>query len=225
MGLVANRQDIVEALKDVGLEIVRTGKTYLTFIDPDTNKHCRLKGGMYDADWSLERTAAIKIGAGQAQDSADNQRRVGEFAERLERSIAKRAEYNRGSYCRNQQADRATMQQIVSSTRGERGGIRQSPVSCLDSQLDSRQWMPHCNTHYPLPLSAELPQRGGESENGHRQLGDARSSLQEETKALARGTWGIRLVESEKGVFIVLPQKKTLQAGWTVGKNPAWEME
>lgn len=64
MGLVANRQDIVRSLEEVGVKIVRTGKDYLTFIDPETEKRCRLKGGIYDADWNPERMAAITTGNG-----------------------------------------------------------------------------------------------------------------------------------------------------------------
>ena len=38
-------------------------------------------------------------------------------------------------------------------------------------------------------------------------------------------TWGLSLVENPKGRFIILPEKRTLESGWTIGKNPAWKVE
>ena len=52
-GLVTNRDDIVQSFAEIGLEIPRQGKNYVTVVDPDTNNRYRLKGGIYEASWRL----------------------------------------------------------------------------------------------------------------------------------------------------------------------------
>ncbi|MGB5631350.1 MAG: toprim domain-containing protein, partial [Waterburya sp.] len=52
-GLVTNQNDIVKSFAELGLEIPRQGKNYITVVDPDTNNRYRLKGGIYEASWRL----------------------------------------------------------------------------------------------------------------------------------------------------------------------------
>jgi 5S rRNA maturation endonuclease (ribonuclease M5) len=51
--LVTNRDDIVKSFAEIGLEIPRQGKNYITVVDPETNNRYRLKGGIYEASWGL----------------------------------------------------------------------------------------------------------------------------------------------------------------------------
>ena len=51
--LVTNRDDIVSSFAEIGLEIPRQSKNYITVVDPDTNNRYRLKGGIYEASWRL----------------------------------------------------------------------------------------------------------------------------------------------------------------------------
>ncbi len=53
-GVINNRSDITTALLEVGLEINREGKDYLTVKDPESTEKIRLKGGVYDAEWKSE---------------------------------------------------------------------------------------------------------------------------------------------------------------------------
>ena len=50
-GAVRSRADMVSALEDVGLEVPRQGKNYLTARDPDSGKRWRLKGELYEYDF------------------------------------------------------------------------------------------------------------------------------------------------------------------------------
>ena len=52
-GLVTNQNDIVKSFAELGLEIPRQGKNYITVVDPETNNKYRLKGGIYEASWRL----------------------------------------------------------------------------------------------------------------------------------------------------------------------------
>ena len=53
VGLVTNQDDIVKSFAELGLEIPRQGKNYITVQDPETNNRYRLKGGIYEASWRL----------------------------------------------------------------------------------------------------------------------------------------------------------------------------
>ena len=51
--LITNRDDIINSFTELGLEIPRQGKNYVTVVDPETNNRYRLKGGIYEASWRL----------------------------------------------------------------------------------------------------------------------------------------------------------------------------
>ena len=44
--LITNRDDIINSFTELGLEIPRQGKNYITVVDPETNNRYRLKGGI-----------------------------------------------------------------------------------------------------------------------------------------------------------------------------------
>ncbi|WP_269584421.1 relaxase/mobilization nuclease domain-containing protein [Roseibium sp. Sym1] len=56
-GRISSRPDIVAALEGAGFELPRQGKTYLTVKDPDSDTRWRLKGDIFHADWTREKTA------------------------------------------------------------------------------------------------------------------------------------------------------------------------
>ncbi|MCV0429491.1 MAG: relaxase/mobilization nuclease domain-containing protein [Roseibium sp.] len=56
-GRISSRPDIVAALEGAGFELPRQGKTYLTVKDPDSDTRWRLKGEIFHADWTREKTA------------------------------------------------------------------------------------------------------------------------------------------------------------------------
>ncbi|WP_156510549.1 relaxase/mobilization nuclease domain-containing protein [Labrenzia sp. OB1] len=56
-GQISSRPDMVAALEGAGFELPRQGKTYLTVKDPDSGTRWRLKGDIFHADWTREKTA------------------------------------------------------------------------------------------------------------------------------------------------------------------------
>ncbi|UFI04668.1 relaxase/mobilization nuclease domain-containing protein [Roseibium aggregatum] len=56
-GQISSRPDMVAALEGAGFELPRLGKTYLTVKDPDSDTRWRLKGDIFHADWTREKTA------------------------------------------------------------------------------------------------------------------------------------------------------------------------
>ena len=54
-GLIKDRSDIITSLREIGLEINRESKTYITVKDPESTQKIRLKGGIYNADWNTTK--------------------------------------------------------------------------------------------------------------------------------------------------------------------------
>jgi len=117
-GQVQNRADVLASLEEEGYEINRVGKDYISVRTEPDAKPIRLKGLMYGEGFeiSFDRAAALRaelgIG-GQSQgaaeeedkrrrdlDSAASRERAAAARARLERLVAKRADYNQHRYCR-----------------------------------------------------------------------------------------------------------------------------
>ena len=56
-------------------------------------------------------------------------------------------------------------------------------------------------------------------------LNQQKASLETTLKQLESKTWGLSLVETPEGRFIILPPKAILKTGWTFGKQPAVKLE
>ena len=54
-GTVRDRASLVTALHEVGLEVPRQGRNYVTALDPQSGQRWRLKGAMYARDFELGR--------------------------------------------------------------------------------------------------------------------------------------------------------------------------
>jgi hypothetical protein len=102
-GAVTDRAGIVQALVDVGLEITREGKDYVSVRDPESEQKFRLKGSIYEAGWTtiqFDRAITSENGSRQTEDRGIDSERAQIARQKLERSIAKRAEFNAGHYPR-----------------------------------------------------------------------------------------------------------------------------
>ncbi|MDA5558697.1 relaxase/mobilization nuclease domain-containing protein [Shimia sp. MMG029] len=101
-GEISERADLVEALHAAGLETPRQGKSYVTAFDPATGDRWRLKGRIYESDWTreeeLERTAKGGIEAKQGSPEDADAGRAAAARERLEAIIERRAEWVRERY-------------------------------------------------------------------------------------------------------------------------------
>lgn len=105
-GIIRNREDVLVALRDAGLEIHRVGKDYVSVKDPDSEEKLRLKGGIYAERFEAEQLE-FALGAHpgpsphrQAERTNADTGRVQHLAEELERVIHARAQFNRKRYPR-----------------------------------------------------------------------------------------------------------------------------
>ncbi|WP_220270423.1 relaxase/mobilization nuclease domain-containing protein [Yoonia sediminilitoris] len=110
-GLVLDRSTLIAALHEMGWETPRLGKKYITAFDPETKERFRLKGAIFDEEWTVEATIEAAFAA-----EDDGKRRpsarlagfgVGELHQRYQRACDKRAAYNLTRYGRSGAGDRS----------------------------------------------------------------------------------------------------------------------
>lgn len=98
-GKIRNRTDIIQALQDVGLQINRQGKDYITVVDPASKEKLRLKGAMYAEQFDLtDRENQSQNRTGTERNRSNTQTELSRLAGELEQIIQKRADYNRKRY-------------------------------------------------------------------------------------------------------------------------------
>ena len=97
-GLIQSRDDVLEHVSQLGLEITRTGKNYITVSDPQSASRWRLKGGLYAKDFEPS-TAIERADIARERDySKPDQAAAKRYAERVERHISARAKYHASRY-------------------------------------------------------------------------------------------------------------------------------
>jgi len=101
VGYVTDRASMLDALTDVGFDIPRAGKAYLTAQDPDTGERWRLKGEIFHENWQAdpaEREAERRAGYDPAGLRRLDGIPAGELQDRFENHCDQRAAYNRDRY-------------------------------------------------------------------------------------------------------------------------------
>ena len=110
LGLVNDRNDILNAVKELGFEITRQGKDYITALDPNDNQRYRLRGQLYERDFSPEKITGKARSTGRTNQPTlehaspgydhPNPERAGAFEKRVHQHTEKRAKYHRARYAK-----------------------------------------------------------------------------------------------------------------------------
>ena len=122
-GAVQSRADVVSALEEVGLDVPRQGKNYLTARDPDSGKRWRLRGALYEHDFRPERLDlpdAPAAGGRPAADRGDGRARARAAWREVERRRKRRAAFHRSRYGVGNRADERPAEARVAPAPGGR---------------------------------------------------------------------------------------------------------
>ncbi|MEF9334704.1 relaxase/mobilization nuclease domain-containing protein, partial [Escherichia coli] len=97
-GLIRSRSDVIEQVSDLGMQVTREGKNYITVSDPQSGQRWRMKGGLYEREF--DAAGAIEAAASRRERdySKPDEAAAEQFAKRVERHISARAEYHAGRY-------------------------------------------------------------------------------------------------------------------------------
>lgn len=95
-GTVTNRNELLNAYKELGLAVNRVGKNYVTIKNGE--QKIRLKGGIFNESWRIGAKDTGKANSGETNAGTGNYNELGKLQEQLEQIIAKRSNYNRKRY-------------------------------------------------------------------------------------------------------------------------------
>ena len=102
-GRISSRPDMIAALEGAGFELPRQGKTYLTVKDPDSDTRWRLKGDIFHADWTREKTAQRAAEREHPADAPGGSERLAarslsDLRDEYRAHVEKRRHYNQQRY-------------------------------------------------------------------------------------------------------------------------------
>lgn len=95
-GLIKSRSDVVEAIQALGINVPRQGKDYITA--EINGKKTRLKGALYERDFDINKAIAGASAARERDYSRPDPKASERAAQRVERHIAARTQYNQNRY-------------------------------------------------------------------------------------------------------------------------------
>ena len=99
---VTDRASMVQAIREVGLEVAREGKDYITVQDPESAERFRMKGRIYEKDWKfdreLDRAIAPARGITDSREREDTESRTRDAYDRYQEAVNRRASFNSERY-------------------------------------------------------------------------------------------------------------------------------
>lgn len=97
-GLISNRADVISHVKELGFDVAREGKNYITIMEPDSGEKWRLKGGLYEREFDAAREIEAKAQRAAREYGKPDAGAAEHFTQRVERHISSRAQYNQNRY-------------------------------------------------------------------------------------------------------------------------------
>ena len=192
-GAVHDRASLIDALTEAGLEVTRAGKDYVTVRDPDTDERLRLRGRIYEKDWSddteLGRAAAREIGEPDGRDRSLDRERAAEALAACVQEREHRADRNRDRYFSSHARD----QDHAAVSEVDFG----ADLGRVDRELDADRLLalalqPALEDRRGHALG-DIPERGAELPGGARERDAAamHHALGAEGDLFAHDEWGL----------------------------------
>ncbi len=116
-GLISNRDEIIALFQEeLGLEITRAGKNYITVKDPETEKRYRLKGKLYEREFRPEFQATTKTNDREGVNSTTNSFELQAVRERIRSNYQYRYKYHQKRYGASKLGDDKDAGQVLAHT-------------------------------------------------------------------------------------------------------------
>jgi len=97
-GFIRSRSDVVAQISDLGMEVTREGKNYITVCESASGERWRLKGGLYEREFDATRTIEAAAPDRERNFAKPDPAAAEQFAQRVERHIHARAGYHAQRY-------------------------------------------------------------------------------------------------------------------------------
>ena len=191
-GTVRDRASLVADLHEVGLEVPRQGKNYVTALDPQSGQRWRLKGAMYAWDFELARLESANR-AEAARGAGGGAAEVARGAEQAAAApLARKDAMLQRAWLRTLTIGALKGLILVVGILLGISGLTRWLAGDIQSQIAARS-----------ALVAEI------------------AAQRETVRRLEEKTWGITLRQLSNGRFVVLPADSLDHPPWTVEGKPA----
>ncbi len=97
-GEIKSREDVLDHIKQLDLSITREGSDYITIFDSESNKRFRMKGELYERDFTPSRTIEKATTRRYRDYSKPSQQDAEQFARKVDELNQRKAQYNRARY-------------------------------------------------------------------------------------------------------------------------------
>lgn len=197
---VTDRASMVQAVQEAGLEVTRQGKDFITVRDPESDERFRMKGRIYEKDWTydreLDRAIAPESSRANSREREDHRSRAREAHERYQQAVERRAGFNSERYYRHELEDQRGLDRsevgqslLVGSSDRDLGDMGRLIHLALDQRDEQR---PDPERTNDLERLSDLHPRGADILD--RARGEHRDDLHQQ-----RGRGGLHSV-AERGV-------------------------
>lgn len=120
-GAIQDRTELIDLLKENGIEVTRTGADYISVKLPESKKARRLNGGIYEKQFtSIDELRDIRADSTQRERAFASRDREAEYREvnqRLSNAVTKRAQYNEPIYREPKKRERAIKERVATRAR------------------------------------------------------------------------------------------------------------
>lgn len=180
-------------------------------MEPESGERWRLKGGLYEREFDAAREIEAKAQRAAREYGKPDAGAAEYFAQRVERHISSRAQYNQNRYApaiERPGIGNRTNEEPNPLENHKRPSAVPSPerADSLADYLSSRLGV----LHWQISQLTDNQQ----------QIAMQQQTLQN----MEKRTFGINLQEDQNGKFVVLSPGISLQSGWTAGKNQAYRI-
>lgn len=99
-GEITHREDIINTLQNAGFEVSRQTKSSISIADPEGGKPMRLKGALYERDFTADKFLPGAAAERERRYQASRESRLGEARERFSVGMERKRETNQQRYTR-----------------------------------------------------------------------------------------------------------------------------
>ncbi|MBL1140408.1 MAG: relaxase/mobilization nuclease domain-containing protein [Proteobacteria bacterium] len=134
LGLVYDRNTLIQSLKEAGIEVTRQGKNFISIRPEPDAKPLRLKGAIYESNFTvkqLERTTKTKNTIRPSGDRTINEERAQAAQNELQKAITRRTQYNSKRYKLLNESNTAKKQPVTQAIFAE--NMDTPPADCNES--------------------------------------------------------------------------------------------
>ena len=208
VGEIKGRQDVIQALTEAGIEVVRVTRSSISIADPNGGKNIRLKGAFYEQSFTDGRGVREKL----KERAESTEKMLNDEFRKLEESVNRELTSNE-SLIRNAINDHTTaLKELL-----ER--YQKTTISTMDThwqtvlKMSVKRWLWLIIVSVLMfaTTGSLLWYQGMKINANMNILREQKESLEK----LNAKTWGVRYHEDSNGRFLVLPKGMKAETNWT----------